>query len=536
MSNEKCDEKVAFYDYLTKSSSYRKHKSPIFAAVKMHAPLFPLALCLMAGIAVSGWLPDWTTGLAALAVSVACTALLYRWPRCQTAGLWLCALLLGMTLASRHQRQLEVAWPKERIAQEVIIIEEPILKERWVTANVLTATGHHKLRLHIQKDEDSRRLRIGDGLVVDTYIKKVRARRRDSVHKVERDHFDYCRYMQCHGFVGESFVWQDSWQWAEVSLKGLSRLERLRLRFLCWRHQLLERYRLWGISDDAYGVLAAMTLGEKTHIDQQTRETYREVGASHILALSGLHLMIIYSVITLLVSWQRIRLLSHVLIILSIWAFALLTGLSPSIVRASLMITVYALLALGYREKMSVNTLAFVAVVMIVVNPLALYDFGFQLSFTAVLAIVLINPLLYGLIPPHILMRHRLLKAIWGLATVSISAQIGTAPLVAYYFGYFSTVFLPTNYIVIPLTTLILYLTPLLLAVSWWSWGVTLIATSLSLLVRTMNQLLAWIATLPHSTIDGISLSTLQVLLLYVIIGSTYVAVSLRYQEFRQNG
>ncbi len=525
-----------FYDYLTKIQRYSKDKTTKFAAMKMHAPLFPLTVCLMIGIVFSDWLPNWTTGLAALAVSAACTALIYRWSRCQTAGLWLCALLLGMTLASRHQEQLEVEWPKERIVQEVIITEEPILKERWVTVNVLTATNHHKLRLHIQKDEDSRRLRIGHGLVVDTHIKKVRAWKRDSVHKGERDHFDYRRYMQCHGFVGEAFVWQDCWQGAEVSLKGLSRLERLQLRFLCWRHQLLEHYRQWGISGDAYGVLAAMTLGEKSHIDQLTRETYREVGASHILALSGLHLMIIYSVITLLLSWRRIRLLSHVLIIISIWAFALLTGLSPSIVRASLMITVYALLALGYREKMSVNTLAFVAVAMLIVNPLALYDFGFQLSFTAVLAIVLINPLLYGLIPPHILMGHRLVKAVWGLATVSISAQIGTAPLVAYYFGYFSTVFLPTNFIVIPLTTLILYLTPLLLAVSWWPWTVAVIASCLSLLVRTMNLSLAWIATWPYSSIDGISLSTLQVFLLYVFIGSTYVAVSLKYQEFRRNG
>lgn len=503
--------------------------------MKMHAPLFPLAVCLMLGVAVADRLPDWTTGLAVLVVCAACTVLLSRWPRCQTIGLWICSLLIGMTLTSRHRQQLEVEWPKEQVVQEVVVIEEPILKERWVTVNVLTATGHRKLRLHLQKDEDSKRITVGDGLVVSACINKVRVWTRDSVQKGERDHFDYRRYMQCHGYMGEAFVWQDYWHWHQVSKKGLSLIERCRLRFLCWRHQLLERYHLWGISGDAYGVLAAMTLGEKTSIDQEIRKTYREVGASHILALSGLHLMIIYGVITLLVSWRRIHMLSQVLIVLAIWAFALLTGLSPSIVRASTMITVYALLALGHREKMSVNTLAFVAVVMLAVNPLALYDFGFQLSFTAVLAIVLINPLLFGLIPPHILMHHRVLKAIWGLATVSISAQIGTAPLVAYYFGYFSSVFLLTNYIVIPLTTLILYLTTMLLVVSWWPWGVALMATCLSLLVRTMNQLLAWIATLPYSSIDGISLSTLQVFLLYVFIGSTYVAVSLKYREFRQN-
>ena len=520
MKDGKSAAKAMFYDYLTKTAYCCKKKTPKFAAMKIHAPLFPLAVCLIAGIAICDWLPDWTTGLVVLAVSTLLTALLYRWPRCQTAGLWICCLLLGMTLASRHQQQLEVEWPQERITQEVVVIEEPVIKKRWIIVDVLTGTDHRKLRLHIHKDEDSQRITVGDGLLITTNINKVRARK---------------RYMQCHGFMGEGFVWQGYWHWKQVSLKGLSAIERMRLHFLCWRHQVLERYRIWGIEDDAYGVLTAMTLGEKTHIDQQTRETYREVGASHILALSGLHLMIIYSIISLLVNWRHIRLLSHVLIILSIWAFALFTGLSPSVVRAAMMITVYALLSLGYRNKMSVNTLAFVAVVMLVINPLALYDLGFQLSFSAVLAIILINPLLYSLIPQHILMEHRFLRWIWGLATVSISAQIGTAPLVAYYFGYFSTVFLITNYIVIPLTGFILYLTPLLLAVCWWPWGVTLMAGILSFLVRTMNQLLGWIAQLPHSSINGINLSTLQVFLLYIIIGSIYVAVSIKYREFRRN-
>ena len=185
--------------------------------MKMHAPLFPLAVCLMLGVAVADRLPDWTTGLAVLVVCAACTVLLSRWPRCQTIGLWICSLLIGMTLTSRHRQQLEVEWPKEQVVQEVVVIEEPILKERWVTVNVLTATGHRKLRLHLQKDEDSKRITVGDGLVVSAYINKVRVWTRDSVQKGERDHFDYRRYMQCHGYMGEAFVWQDYWHWHQVS-------------------------------------------------------------------------------------------------------------------------------------------------------------------------------------------------------------------------------------------------------------------------------------------------------------------------------
>lgn len=493
------------------------------------APLLPLAGCFIAGIVSRVLLAQWTAGLALLVVALAVTLLLGKWARWQTAGIWLCVFLLGMTLGAKRQQALEVEWPKGNTVQEVVVISEPVVKERWVVLNTWSADGKQKVRLHIQRNKDSERITIGDGLLINAHINKVRAWTRDSVRTGQRDHFDYQRYMQCHGFTGEGFVRDGCWQWRQVSLRELSALQRTRLRFLCWRHELLERYRQWGISDKAYGIMAAMTLGEKSHIDPQTRKTYSEVGASHILALSGLHLMIIYGVISLLVSWQRIRLLSQVLIILSVWAFAMLTGLSPSMTRAASMITVYSLLSLGYREKMSANTLAFVAIVMLVVNPLALYDFGFQLSFVAVLAIVLLNPLLYGLIPLHILQRHGLLKACWGLITVSVSAQIGTAPLVAYYFGYFSTLFLLTNFVVIPLATVILYLTPLLLAVSCWAWGVTMVATLLSSIVLLMNSILKWIAQLPYCSISGLHPSAAQVALVYVVIGCAYIVVSLRY-------
>ena len=511
-------------------------KSCIFVAMKIHAPLLPLAVCLMAGIAVSSWLNSWTTGLVLLACSTALTCLLYRWPRLQTAGIWLCFLLLGMTIGARRQHTLDVDWPKERSVLEVVVAEEPIEKERWRALNVLTTDGKQKLRLQIQRDTDSENITIGDGLLIDTHINKVRAWTRDSLKKGQRGHFDYRRYMQCHGFTGEGFVHSYQWQRQSASLHHLSVTQRLRLRFLCWRHLLLERYRQWGVSDEAYGILAAMTLGEKTHISQSTREIFREVGASHILALSGLHLMIIYGVISLLVSWRRIRMLSQVLIILAIWAFSFLSGLSPSVVRSASMITLYALLSVGYRNKMSVNTLAFVAIVMLIINPLSLYDFGFQLSFMAVLSIVLINPLLYDLIPLHIQQHHPLLNWLWGLTAVSLSAQIGTAPLVAYYFGYFSTVFLLTNYIAIPLATIILYLTPLLLAVSWWPWGAEMMASVLSCLVVAMNRILGWIASLPYSNIDGIWPSAIQVFLMYVALAGIYIAVSLRFPTARQNG
>ena len=164
------------------------------------------------------------------------------------------------------------------------------------------------------------------------------------------------------------------WQQAQKTPDASTRLGRSRIFFLQQRERLLAHYQRQGLEGEAYAIVAATTLGDKSALDKDLRQTYNVSGAAHVLALSGLHLMIIYTVISLFLGWRRFRTVSQVLIVLSIWAFAFLVGLSPSVTRAAFMISVYALLALGHRERMSVNTLAFTAIVILIVNPLSLYD------------------------------------------------------------------------------------------------------------------------------------------------------------------
>ncbi len=481
---------------------------------------------MITGILMGDILSHWGIGLGILVVTTFITLLLYRWPRWQTAGIGVCFLVLGMTLGARHRQQLDIRWPDKATEQEVVIVSEPTYKEKWVVMDVLTSEGH-RLKLRLERNPDSERLAIGEGLSIYTRIKKV--------HEWQQGHFSYRRYLQSHGFVGEAFVRSHQWLPKDVSLTEWSAVDRMRLRFLVLRHHLMAQYRQWGIDTAAYGIAVAMTLGDKSAINRETKELFSMVGASHVLALSGLHLMIIYGVISLLTGRRRQRIASQVFIVLAIWAFALLTGLSPSVVRSASMITLYALLSLGYREKMSVNTLAFVAIVMLIINPYALYDMGFQLSFLAVLAIVLFNPLFRELIPLHILQRHRWLDGLWSLTTVSISAQIGTAPLVAYYFYRLPVVFLLSNFIVIPLAYAILHLTLLLVALCWWSWAAALVAQLLSGTVLLMSTLLAWLTTLPACSIGGLHLSTVQVFLIYILIMCGYVLLNLRCRAIHQS-
>ena len=294
-----------------------------------------------------------------------------------------------------------------------------------------------------------------------------------------------------------------------------SRIERTQQYFLHQRTVLLQRFESSGLSDDQYAVVAAMALGDKSALTHKLKDTYSKTGASHILALSGLHLGIIYALLSMLVVGRRWQLLTQVAIILSIWAFVFLVGMSASVVRSAVMLTVYALLAIGHRQKMSVNTLAFTAIIMLLISPQALFDVGFQMSFMAVFSILLFVPLFYRPFSAEYLMTHRIISWLWGMIAVSIAAQIGVAPLIAYYFGRFSCYFLLTNFIVIPAATLILYL----------SLGTLLIPSigvALAGIVGLLNTTLLYIATIPGATIEGLHPSVMLTASIYGIIFSAY--------------
>jgi len=254
---------------------------------------------------------------------------------------------------------------------------------------------------------------------------------------------------------------------------------------------------------------------------QELKEVYSVSGASHVLALSGLHLGIIYAVLSILVVSRRLRGVAQGLIVIAIWAFALLVGLPTSVVRAAVMISVFALLSLAHRNRMSLNALALAALLILIVSPDSLFDVGFQLSFCAMLAILLLQPPLEGLVSQQFLLDHPLLRWAWGLATVSVAAQVGVAPLIAYYFGRFATYFLITNFIVIPAATVVLALAMASLLIP--AMGSLLVAV-----VKGLNASLGYIATtLPHASIEGLAPTALQVALTYVVILSVYLIIKI---------
>lgn len=300
--------------------------------------------------------------------------------------------------------------------------------------------------------------------------------------------------------------------------QSVSRLDNTKAYFLTQRGILLDRMYDSGVDGDAYAVVAAMALGDKSALTHELRDTYSVSGASHVLALSGLHLGIIYCMLWLLLPHRRWPAVSQTIILIVMWLYVLLVGMPVSVVRSAVMLTVYGLLSISHRNKMSVNALAFTAIVMLMWNPEWLFDIGFQLSFMAVLAILLFVPVFEDVFSAKYLQEHRLIRYVWGLVAVSVSAQIGVAPLLAYYFGRLSTYFLLTNFIVLPAAYIILGFSLIVLLFPS-------LAYILLYIVDTLNAVLFRITAIPGSSIDGFHPNVLQVVLTYVIIFCTYLLI-----------
>ena len=300
--------------------------------------------------------------------------------------------------------------------------------------------------------------------------------------------------------------------------QSVSRLDNTKAYFLTQRGILLDRMYDSGVDGDAYAVVAAMALGDKSALTHELRDTYSVSGASHVLALSGLHLGIIYCMLWLLLPHRRWPAVSQTIILIVMWLYVLLVGMPVSVVRSAVMLTVYGLLSISHRNKMSVNALAFTAIVMLMWNPEWLFDIGFQLSFMAVLAILLFVPVFEDVFSAKYLQEHRLVRYVWGLVAVSVSAQIGVAPLLAYYFGRLSTYFLLTNFIVLPAAYIILGFSLIVLLFPS-------LAYILLYIVDTLNAVLFRITAIPGSSIDGFHPNVLKVVLTYVIIFCTYLLI-----------
>ena len=314
-----------------------------------------------------------------------------------------------------------------------------------------------------------------------------------------------------------------------VTLQKLSSLERTRLKAADLRKEVEKMMKEEHIGGQEYAVVSAMALGDKSALDKETKDSFSVAGASHILAVSGLHIGIIFQLIILMLGGKRRSWITILLSTMAIWAYVLFIGMPASAVRSALLISIYGFCVLARRQSMSTNTLALAYTVMLLINPRCLFDIGFQMSFLAVLSILLFHPLLSALLSPS----HRVGRWAWQLLCLSASAQIGTIPLIAYYFGRISCYGLLTSFIAIPAATLILYLCASLfilvpLASIGYVGGIiqmltAAIASILVSITQFINTVFRLTTLLPGTSIDGVQFGKVQLCLLYLAVFTGYL-------------
>lgn len=297
--------------------------------------------------------------------------------------------------------------------------------------------------LRIERDSLDGHPQAGDLLLFRPRIAPI-------ANKQNPEAFDYASLMRHRGYLYTQYLAEGGW-------RRIARDESptLSQRAMQLRDDALARIDSGGFSPAARSILKALLLGYTGEIDEEQREAFSVAGLSHVLAVSGLHLGIVWALAAALLaplSWLHLRRLRAVVIMALLWAYALLTGLSPSVVRACVMASVVLAGIIVGRKARPMNSLFVAAFLMLLHDPHTLFQVGFQLSFLSVFSILLFyRPLFEWL--PH---TGRLSRRIASLLAVSAAAQVGTLPLVIYYFHLLPLTGLLTNLIVVPLLPILL--------------------------------------------------------------------------------
>ena len=432
-------------------------------------------------------------------------------------------------------RPTEVDYIDSLSVYKVVLTDYPSPRQKSVhyTAEVLiridSCAHTERGTIYLYLQNDSTMANFGAAVwptIGDTLLVRTRVRRGGLLGD-----FDYGRYLRLQGVVGQAYCRSGQWRLVAHEAKTPWFAPKR------WQHRLYEQYRAWGIQGAELGTLSAITLGYKEDLDPDVLRSFQKSGAAHVLAVSGLHTGIIYAVLCWLLSaggWlkpryrQRVwRCVFSVLIIVALWGYALLTGMTPSVVRSVVMLTLFEVGSVLLRETISMNLLAATAFWVLVVRPTDLFSVSFQLSFAAVASILLFYPSFSRLFPVAWIRNkwiRRVANYVAGILAVSLAAQLGTMPLTMYYFGQCSNYFLLTNLLVIPLAWLVVVGAVVLLITGHIPMVGVGVARVVSGLTWLLNHSVGWVESLPGS-VSVLRISMPMVWLLYGAILTGYGAV-----------
>lgn len=485
-------------------------------------PFFRLLLPWIAGLMVQKMYP----GMIWAIVSIAILSIIYlvldfsNWyhdtllfyPSRWKFGVAVNLLVFSLAWLNADIQKMESALP---LSDELVlaeITESPVVKEKRIelTARWLNVRNTSKvnIQLVVLKDSGSEAVHLYPG---DKIL--IRGKPVEPSGPMNPDGYDAKRYLSTKGILYTVFVHE-----RELTvIKNTSNTFSLQRVAEGIRLRMMKVFDEVGLTGQPKAVLVALVIGKKDALDQEVKSDFTGAGAMHVLAVSGLHVGILYfvfsSFLNVVFKSKKWIVLKQLLIIMFLWSYAIIAGMSPSVNRASAMFSLVSLGVAFSHKSLIYNTLSLTAFVLLYFNTNALYDVGFQLSFAAVVGIIYFQPLIKKRYEP----KNRIVKWVWDLTTVSLAAQIGTFPLSVYYFNQFPTYFLISNLVIIPLTTFIIYGVILLLASSFWPALSVVVGKVLGYLLNLTLGIVAWFNSLPYSVLN-FSYTGLQSVLVYLVV------------------
>lgn len=487
-------------------------------------PFIRILPCFIAGILIQYYFPH-AVFLPAVVLLISLLLLMihafisvrikFRFRRLTATLLYTCLFCLGTLIT----RQKNVSYQKDWIGKYATEAKPILLR---FSSQPIERDKTWKIEADILAYQDQQEWKKASGRILLYVDKRIKGLEKDQQIITEKflqpiaqmqnpGSFDYAAYCARQGIYHSLYLTEKDFYVVQQPKEAKHILDRAQEYVRSIFHQYIRGQQEKAIAE-------ALVIGYKYDLNDDLLQAYSNTGVVHVIAISGMHLGLIYGILLFFTKrLQRnaisrwIRALS---ILLLIWTFTLLTGAGPSVSRAAVIFSLILFGELLVRKNNTYNTLAASAFLLLLVNPFYLWDIGFQLSYLAVLGIVGISEPLYR----SLYISFRPFRYLWQLMAVTISAQVFTMPIILYHFHQFPNLFLITNLFIVPLSGLVLYGCIVLLTISPFHALAVIVGNMIDKILRLMNQMILFFDQLSFAVTNHIDLHVIQVVLYYVIV------------------
>ena len=460
------------------------------------------------------WLSAGCASLVVLLYSVVPIVFRYRLRTLNGVSLLLLIASFGALLVWKHDVRNHPDWFGHRYHQGdfvLVTIKEPLVEKANSFKALASVQAVYKNKweqktsgtviVYFKKDSLPS-LRYGSRLLLSSPLQLIK-------NAGNPGSFDYKTYNHFKGITHQVYVTSENY----VVLPGIAKNSFQQFIFNS-RAWVVETLRKFIEGDKEQGLAEALLIGYKDDLDKALVQSYSNTGVVHIIAISGLHLGLIYGLL-----WQLTRPLKRrkelrwvrlLLMVAGLWLFSLLAGAGPSVLRSALMFSLIAVGEVALRKTNIFNTLSFSAFVLLCINPFLLWDVGFQLSYAAVLSIVLFFQPIYN----WFLLPNKAVDFVWKLTAVTLAAQVLTLPISIYHFHQAPLLFLVANLVAVPLGSLILMGLLLLCGLHFLPAVAGFVGNVLNGMIAFLNYYIEGLDRLPFATWPALSISVVQTILL----------------------